>query len=206
MKQVDAIDAVELKIQNLYTNKAILLKSLLKDTKRSIILKNLTPYVTQKYIKSGQYKKEDFISAYEELGQTDSKADVHIYYAKNLQERMNNTPLFDEKSREFRSLVYILFVLRDKSEPDPEYEVNLIKQWENTWYDIGHNTEIKIPLSKRPIYEKILRVVAKKEGMNTYSLVDLSVMHKIIEQERVSPNSLYFKAYVALRERLMQLS
>lgn len=63
----------------------------------------------------------------------------------------------------------------------------------------------KILASKTPIYARILEQVARYNHINPWSQSDLATMKEIIKTEKISPNSLYFKAYLSLRERIASL-
>lgn len=205
MQKIEKLITVQEKIQSLHNPKTNKLETLLDTIKQDIILGNLAIYTTRKYIKSGIYQKGEFQSAYEELRQTDSRADIHPFYLNTLIKSLQANSIFSEDSTKFRALVYILFVLSEKVRENPAFEENVLVQWKEAWNDARSESGANIPVSKAPIYARILEGVAKYDHINPYSQDDLSIMRETIGIEKISPNSPYFKAYLSMRERLILL-
>lgn len=197
--------AVEIKLQSIKGSRIDKIKTLLGTTRQSIILKYLPEYAAHKYVKSGTYRKETFRPAYEELGKTDSRADIHPFYLGNLIASIRKNPDFTENSMKFRALVYILFSLSERVRDNPDFEKNTETDWKGAWNDAKNLSGTKIAASKVPIYARILEGVVRHDHINPYSLDDLFHMRETIGTEKVSPNSAYFKAYLSLREKLVPL-
>ncbi|MDD5377391.1 MAG: hypothetical protein PHH16_04755 [Candidatus Gracilibacteria bacterium] len=205
MQKLEKIATVQEKIRPLRGSKANRLKTLLEKTKQDIILQNLADYATRKYIQSGLYEKEDFLSAYEKLRQTDSRADIHPFYLRNLIRSLQENPFPDEDSMKFRALIFLLFSLSERVRNNPAFDENIRANWEEAWNDAKNISGAKIATSKAPIYARILEEVARYDHINPYSQDDLSYMREVIGREKISPNSAYFKAYLSLREKLVSL-
>lgn len=182
------------------------MRNVLSAARKDIILKNLADYATETYIKSGLYEKEGFQTAYEKLKQTDSRADIHPFYLKNLIQSLKKDPSFHEDSVKFRALIFLLFSLSERMQDNPDFEKNILTHWQEAWNDAKNLSGAKIPVSKTPIYARILGEVAKHDHINPYSQNDLSRMRERIGTEKISPNSAYFKAYLSMRERLLPLN
>lgn len=205
IKKIDFLKTIQAKIQNLQTSKAIRIRALLEKKEQELIIANLPKYIVWKYIHSWKYKKDDFGTAYLSLRNQDSRVDIHPYYLRSLEESIKNEPLFREDSTQFKWLVYLYFSISERVKDNPLYEENSALNWQQAWDDATKDVGMKIPISKLPIYNRILEEVIKKEHINPYSTSDLRKMREKIYSEKISPNSFYFKAYLAMREKLSNL-
>lgn len=196
--KLEKIEAILIKISEKKSPKILRLKTSLTQAKSNIIKENLESYVSYRYLKNSQEKKENFQASYESLRNIDPKADIHSSYLALLKKQIQEYGDLDEASLIFRSYIYLSFLIQEKKEQEVAFEEKQTMEWKESWQSLRDETSEKNA-------QKIAQTVVKILGINPYDSYELARMKQAIWSEKISPNSAYFIAYKYLRNELTSI-
>ena len=200
--KLQKLQSVKLRLASVQSPKALSIQELCVLAERQIILANLESYVRIRYIESGRYQRDDFHAAYISLSRADPKADTHPSYLSEIKKRLLRSSTLREDSENFRAFVYISFFIHEKTLANPLFIQGVSEEWKQAWRGLESITGSTIGVAESERYEKIAQVVARISHINPHSARELRDMRQIIWNEKISPHSYYFQAYLFMRYSL----